>query len=976
MGQSEGTNNTTIEVKLNEVQKEAVEYINGPLLIIAGPGSGKTKTLVERTINLIRQGVKPEQIFISTFTEKAAKELVTRMSLYLHQQGLNTNLHEMYIGTLHSLFLRILEEYREYSRIKRNYRILDDFEQTYFVYLNINKYLKLPNISSLFQNNFNSWQKAKILVTHINKIAEECLEPNTLISAIEHEIQALGYLVSEYSKMLNEENCLDFAGIQKELLYLLNNRPEILLLLQEKLKYFMVDEYQDTNTIQEKILLLLSAKYNNLCVVGDDDQGLYRFRGATVRNILEFPNNYSEGTCKQIYLVTNYRSHPEIINFCQNWINSIDWEYGEDKYRFSKNITPAHVDFPATSAVVKIGNNHGLEQYFDEIYNFISTLKNSGSIKNYNQIAFLFRSVKNDRVIALTNYLENRGINVFSPRSALFFERVEIRLAIGALVFLFPNLFNQLKWTENAHLPVWEYYERCKADFAIHLRANEFKHKELLGWARSRAKEHLTMSKNTNYAFAALLYQMLEFPLFSEHLTVDLDDNATSLRAAYNLALLSKILYKFEFLYDVSIFTPKNLETVLRNLFNNYLRFLIDGGIEEYEDYDSYSLSGCVSIMTIHQSKGLEFPIVIIGSLGNVPRKDHSEIDAILQSKYYSKPPFEPIDKIKYFDFYRLYYTAFSRAQNLLVLTANEVTEGRHKEPSKYFQELYNQTIDWKDGGFNYRLINFAKINPVKIKNEYSFTSHILLYENCPLQYKYYKELEFVEVRTGGVLGGSVLHQTIEDIHRAVLRDEIYKLTDDNIQKWFYRNYTLLAKQQRAQLHKAQIQSLLEQVLRYRDRNSNSWDKIKEAEVDVSLVKPNYVINGTIDLIKGENGSVELIDFKSGDKPDINSTDTYTVKILSQYRRQLEVYAHLVEQRTGHKVTKLHLYYTKEDQGNPYISFTANQQNVESTINGFEKVVNKIEQKKYDMSNTIKSEKQCGNCDMRYHCNPRHYTKI
>lgn len=976
MGQPEGSKDIVNGLKLSEIQKEAVEYINGPLLIIAGPGSGKTKTLVERTINLIRQGITPEQIFISTFTEKASKELITRISLYLHQQGLNTNLHEMYIGTLHSLFLRILEEYKEYSRIKRNYRVLDDFEQTYFVYLNINKYLKLPNVNSLFQNNSNSWQKANILVKYINKISEECLEPNNLISAKEPEIQALGYLVSEYSTMLNEENCLDFAGIQTELLYLLNNQPEILLLLQEKLKYFMIDEYQDTNTIQEKILLLLSAKHNNLCVVGDDDQGLYRFRGATVRNILEFPNNYKKGSCKQIYLITNYRSHPEIINFCKSWIDSINWEYGDIRYRFPKDITPANADFPDTAAVVKIGNNQGLEQYFDEIYNFITTLKDSGSITNYNQIAFLFRSVKNTRVIALTNYLESRGISVFSPRSALFFERSEIRLAIGAIVFLFPNLFIQLKWNENAHLEVWDYYERCKADFADHLRANPSKNKELLLWARKRAKEHLLLSKNTSYAFAALLYQLLEFPLFSEYLNVDLDDNATSLRAAYNLALLSKILYKFEFLYDVSILTIHNLENTLRNLFNNYLRFLIEGGIEEYEDYDAYSLSGCISIMTIHQSKGLEFPIVIVGSLGNVPRKDHGDIDEMLQYRYYSKPPFEPIDQIKFFDFYRLYYTAFSRAQNLLVLTAHEVTEGRHREPSKYFQELYSKTISWQNENLNYKTIKFSKITPVKIKNEYSFTTHILLYETCPLQYKYYKELEFVEVRTGGVLGGSVLHQTIEDIHRAVLRGETYKLTDDNIQKWFYRNYTLLSKQQRSQLHKAQIQSLLEQVLRYRDRNSNSWDKIQEAEVDVSLVKPNYIINGTIDLIRGDDGSVELIDFKSGDKPDINSTEPHTVKILSQYRRQLEVYAHLVEQRTGHKVTKLHLYYTKEEQGNPYISFPANQQTVENTISGFEKVVNKIEQKKYDMSNTIKSEKQCGNCDMRYHCNPRHYTKI
>src|SRR5690606_20618817 len=232
-------------------------------------------------------------------------------------------------------------------------------------------------------------------------------------------------------------------------------------------------------------------------------------------------------------------------------------------------------------------------------------------------------------------------------------------------------------------------------------------------------------------------------------------------------------------------------------------------------------------------------------------------------------------------------------------------------------------------------------IKPVNIKKEYSFTSHILLYENCPLQYKFYKELEFTEVRTGGVLGGSLLHQTIEDIHRAVLRGEPDILTDTNITEWFNTNYHLLSKANRTYLHQAQINALLQQVLRYRDRQSDKWHLIKEAEVDVSLVKEEYILKGTIDLIEGENNTVELVDFKSGDKPDVNSRDAKTRQQLSQYRRQLEVYSHLVEERTGHKVSKMHLYYPKEEDGSPYITFNANKDNIQHTIAVFDDVVNK-----------------------------------
>jgi DNA helicase-2/ATP-dependent DNA helicase PcrA len=282
--------------------------------------------------------------------------------------------------------------------------------------------------------------------------------------------------------------------------------------------------------------------------------------------------------------------------------------------------------------------------------------------------------------------------------------------------------------------------------------------------------------------------------------------------------------------------------------------------------------------------------------------------------------------------------------------------------------------MSWRNSEFKANKLVLDEIKPPNIKKEYSFTSHILLYENCPLQYKFYKDLEFTEVRTGGVLGGSLLHQTIEDIHKSVLRNEIEKLTDSNITDWFNLNYYLLSKNQRTYLHQGQLNSLLRQILRYRDRQSGKWHLIREAEVDVSLVKDDYILKGTIDLIEGENGTVELIDFKSGDKPDINSTDEKVRKTLAQYRRQLEVYAHLVEERTGYKVSKMHLYYPKEENANPNITFNANKDNIKHTISIFDEVVHKIETKDYDMKNITKSEKQCGNCDMRYYCNPKQYS--
>jgi len=961
---------------LNINQQLAVFTTEGPVLIIAGPGSGKTRTLVERIIYLISRSVKPEEILVATFTEKAAKELITRVSNRLLELDIKVNLNEMYIGTLHSIFLRILEENREFTRLKRSYRLLDQFDQKYFVFNNIKDYLKVQDSDDILgSHNISNWSKASVVLSYVNKIGEECLNIDDLLQSDDAGINTVANFYLIYGKQLAEENALDFSFIQIETLKLLQNNPDINSKIQSKLKYYMIDEYQDTNTIQEKIILLLSGKDNNLCVVGDDDQGLYRFRGASIRNILEFPSNFVKGACKEIRIETNYRSHPHIIDFYNKWMTELDWTHGGKTFRFNKTIKPRDDDFSTNPSVIKVSNDGTQEDYYNEVYQFIIQLETKGVLKDRNQIAFLFKSVKNDRVIGLADYLENRGIQIFSPRSALFFEREEIQLMLGALIFIFPDLFDLLKWSDASHLEIWDYYESCKRKFAVAIREDKEKHKHLLIWAQNKAKSHLTLQKSTNYGFSALIYQMLEYKMFAQYIEADLNGIKSELRSAYNIALLTKLLYKFEYLNNVTVITINNKEKLLKELFNKFLRFVYEGGLEEYEDFDEYAPSGCISFMTIHQSKGLEFPITVVDSLNSVPRKQYNETDELLQSNYFLKPPFEPIQETKNYDFWRLYYTAFSRPQNLLVLSAKEEKDrkGEYKSPSKYFAPIYRNLMSWKDDRFDMTQLNLENIKPTNIKHEYSFTSHILLYENCPLQYKFYKELEFTEVRVGGVIGGILLHQTIEDIHRAVLKGEEYKINNENIESWFNANYEQLIKQQRSYLHEAQRNSLLKQIITYKNRNEGRWDRIKEAEVDVSLVKEKYILKGTIDLIKGENGTIELIDFKSGDKPDVNATDELTRALLDRYRRQLEVYSHIVEQRTEYKISKMHLYYPKEENGNPQITFPNKAENIASTIESFDRVVEKIEKKDYTIDHILKNEKQCGNCDMRFHCNPRQY---
>jgi DNA helicase II / ATP-dependent DNA helicase PcrA len=952
------------KLQLNPSQKLAVKNTEGPVLIIAGPGSGKTFTLVERVCHLIiGKGVAPENILVSTFTEKAAAELITRISDRLLSANVRVNLNEMYIGTLHSICLRLLDEHREFTRLKRNYTVFDQFDQAYFLFQKIDDFQKIEGSEQILgRKNSHRWYQSSNLLKWINKVSEELLDVDTLISSSDEQVSILGKCYQLYQEKLELDNALDFSTIQYEAYQLLAKHPEIAEQYREKLKYLMIDEYQDTNTVQEAILFKILNADQNICVVGDDDQGLYRFRGATIRNILEFPSKFANGTCTQIEMKTNYRSHKGIIQFYNNWMDELDWSENGTNFRFQKLVEPPkNKRFEEYASVLKVSHSKDLESWFEEVHQFLRFMQKRGKLTDWNQVAFLFRSVKHRNVRMLSDYLEEKGIPVYSPRSNMFFDRDEIRLMIGAIIFLFPQ-FPQVREKYLQNRPeIWDYYDdTCLGYFLDQVQHKE--HLSMLNWMRHRALEHRSISKNTDYAFSGLFYELLQYPMFNRFLEENNPSGLRDSRPIHNLALLSQMLVKFEYLYRITIFTRDNHERLIWSFFNHFLRFLKEEGISEFESVEEYAPKGCVSFMTIHQSKGLEFPIVIADSLSAVPRKQYSQLDELLQDKYYHKPPFEPLHRTKSFDFWRLYYTAFSRAQNVLCLSTYEHT-GQQASPSKYLKPVYDLIPEWKNEQKQLEVVPLEIVKAVSLKKEYSFTSHITVYENCPQQYKFFKEFEFTPVRQAAMLFGLLVHETIEDIHKAALRGEEHEINENQIGFWFSRNYANLSQSNRQHLAPKQKDAALKQVVRYAERHEMDWDRIKKAEVDVSLVKEDYILKGKIDLIRGKNDTVEIIDFKSQKKPDLVNDKG----MLEQYRRQLEIYAHIVEEREKVSVSKLHLYYTGEESGSPYVSFDKDSSHIEQTIQAFDKVVGNIEGCKFAISK--RPVKLCGTCDMQSYCN-------
>lgn len=943
----------------NLSQKKAIEATEGPLLIIAGPGTGKTFTLIKRAMYLIEtKGIKPENIMMVTFTEKAAKEIITRLSNELLERNINLNVNEMYVGTIHSVCLRILKENLEHSSMKKNYQVFDDFDQQYFLFQNYwNHFRNIENIDLIIKPIGSIWDRVNQLQKYINLISEELVDVKMMVESQQIMAKVIGDILNKYNNLRIQHNFIDFTTIQTETYQLLSDSSNgVLEKIQDKIKYIMIDEYQDTNYIQEQLAFLISNRNNNLCVVGDDDQGLYRFRGATIRNILEFESHYEN--CTKVTLNDNYRSEKDIINFYNNFMDTTegrDFSFDWDKYRFDKTIKASKTNHGNYNSVTKI-EGETYEDLNDQISELIIGLKERGIITNYNQLAFLFRSVKNDKVIDLAKHLEDRGINVYSPRSDLFFQRKEIKLFLGTLLLMFPAYIkdmkeNDKKWLSEIH----RYYTECMNGAILELKKSE--NKALHDFVRLRARDHLYLpeqEKGVDYSISQLIYQLMQFDLFAKIVTVDLSNGLIDSLQSRNVSILINTIIKFEFANNINILTPKFINKSVTRLFSEFLLFLYDGGISEYEDEAEYAPSGCVSFLTIHQSKGMEFPIVLVGSLFSNPRENLDDVLCFVEDNFAKRKPFEPRESIKYFDFWRLFYTAFSRAQNMLILIGTKESRGISKYFEDYMKFLFKE-IDFDN-------LKVVELKNTKLKPQFSFTSDVQLYENCQTQYLFFRELGYEQVSYGTTLFGSVVHETIEDIHKAVLKGEANNINADVINSWMRINYETISRREKKYLSPRFLETAYNQILSYYEKRQSQWSNIKEAEVPVSLVKEKYILSGKIDLVQGTGDTYEIIDFKTEKKPDM-VTD---FEKIEKAKRQLEVYAHILSERYGYEISKLKIYYTSEMNSNPIIEFKKDNYSINKTIERFGQVVQNIEDKEFAAK--AKDTRICKNCDLRFYC--------
>lgn len=288
----------SIYESLNPVQQEAVYHTEGPLLILAGAGSGKTRVLTHRIAYLIDHcNVNPWNILAITFTNKAAGEMRERVD-----QLVDFGAEDIWVSTFHSTCVRILRRYIDRLGYDRSFTIYDTDDQKTV----IKEVCKKLNIDTKIY-------KERTLMSAISSAKDEMIGPKEYLlnSGGDYAKQRIAQVYDEYQKRLKSNNALDFDDLLFKTVELFKNDAEVLNYYQERFKYIMVDEYQDTNTVQFQFVSMLASKYHNLCVVGDDDQSIYKFRGANIRNILDFEKTFPEA--RVIKLEQNYRSTKTIL---------------------------------------------------------------------------------------------------------------------------------------------------------------------------------------------------------------------------------------------------------------------------------------------------------------------------------------------------------------------------------------------------------------------------------------------------------------------------------------------------------------------------------------------------------------------------------------------------------------------------------------------------------------------------------------
>jgi len=886
---------------LNPEIKRIIENTETPSRIIAAPGSGKTETIAWKYLYLVlEKKIDFSDILVLTFSNKATLELKNRIMSKLEKSKVPFYSENIRVSTIHGFCKEVIDHNKPI--------LMNDFSATNV----LSEISQAAFILSFIENfGFRSKTEAtkKVLdefIPFFNLVADENLSEfniydylkelfEQLLESYHSDTDNIDYYKKEFKDISNliyynslypiyrgkliERKYIDFSHMQKFVLEELESNVVLLDKLRNENSYILIDEFQDTSYLQSEIILKIAHPLFKLTICGDDDQSLYRFRGASVNNFLDFKRRIPLKV-DDYFLETNFRSKSNIV------YKSFELIKNNNPYRIEqKNIRPNVEE----SGIIRIIESNNLSSEARDICDLISRLKSEKKIKSYSDIAILFRSVKNDS-FSLLNQLKKEkipfrvfGIDKVETSNILysFLECWKFACSYSETLDLLNNYFIRIDESEIKMI------EENSFDLEfIKALIKESKNKDEIRYLLSLFEIKKALKEKDISSNISFFYTLLNS---NKHFFNSLENDEYFVLS--ELGYLSKVVLEFDLAYQRT--DPY--------LFSKFFESMSLSGEEEFI---KKSESGAVQIMTIHQSKGLEFPVVIMPNCIN-KGKFKNKFEKLFPLFHYESINSQLLDEL---DERKLFYVGLTRAEDFLFITYPQKkpwgTRERNAKPLSYIKELklkassydevkneisnYEEIRKHKDLDYSERLVlNFSKIHT---------------YIDCPRKYNLKYNLNLSTVLESQMYFGSSLHSCLEEIHKNYLKSNKTQYTKSELEGIIDNNWIDITYRKR-ETKKLKETALL-YLYNYINTYSHYFKDIKFAEREFNIVDEilNFEINGIMDLVLiNEKDEINIVDFK------VNKIDHPV------YEKQMQLYSFCYNHAFKSKPSNLRLHSLKQN---------------------------------------------------------------
>ncbi len=882
-------------------QYSAITYGEGPLLIVAGAGTGKTKVITERIAWLINEkNVKPSEILALTFSEKAANEMARRVDELVPYGMVDTH-----ISTFHSFGYDIIDENFAELKIAPDWKLLKDADAIIFIAENIDKF-----DLEIFRPLNNPHKYVDTFTTFISRLKDNLIKPEEYIEyandlfkkadtdekkEIAKKHIELSKFYKKYEELKTENNFMDYGDLITVPYYLFKNNKSILEKYQKRYKYILIDEFQDTNYAQFELIKLLAEKEKNITVVGDDDQMIYRFRGAAISNIMGFKDYYKNA--KIIVLKNNYRTVQPILDAAYKLIINNN-DRLENKLKINKKLESKYIPGHRIKNLnFEFFKNYSLEADF-----VASEIKRLLKYYQKKDIAILVRS-KADALIFLKT-LEKEGISFrFSGDEGLY-NKPEVMFLINFCKMLAePYEFNPV-----FDVAISEYYNinpytmakigNKAKDFSLTIYEMiksidnypelEIKKKKIKKIKKLIEDIDLYYEKiKENWSAGEILYDFIKNrKIFDELL------KSNSPEAERKIANISKF---FEILKQFSI----NEEYDTLPNFVKYIELRQLAGDKPQEELLEDIIEDCVQVLTVHKAKGLEFKVVFLVSLvqDKFPVRKKGSSPLPLPEELMK----DIVDEETYFkeEERRLFYVAMTRAKDALYLTASQKYEGKSERKLSIFLQEIGVKIPEKlaEKEDVVEKLKFFEIKTPIADTKIEKKSKVIKLSNyqiddyltCPFKYKLIHILRMPIKSEPAVMYGQAMHKVVAEFFKSKMEGRELNLEDLKfIFKSMWRPEGFISKEHEQRRFEAGIKNI-----------ENFYNKEKDNKITTEFIEKNFefklseklIITGRWDRIdKTEIGAI-IIDYKTSDIEGKN-IEKLNEKIDSpNISRQLKLYA-------------------------------------------------------------------------------------